>query len=189
MTFGPTSSVAQGSPSLILLPVCGLIGFVFLSAGVVAAIVAIKDRPRRGSAVADPLIRPARRRWAQSVALVSICVFLLCVGMMLLVLESRPTHAWRSFTRTNVLLAVDAATGKPVPIDVKYNLDVEDPYLVISAGSHRPDEWEVDWNVNLSLTATSPGFQDQIVNLSDSLPKRLVLRFVRSIAPPATHPT
>jgi len=176
--------LAQWEPSSMVIPWCAIVGFTLLLALLIATVALLI-----GWREADAVIRRANAKWPLLVVKIALPLFLLCGIVVLSVLDSFPTHAWRSRTRTNLVQAVDAATGTPLPI-VLYASDVpEDPYMTWGMSLRDPNTVEIEWNLTPEhLSVTSNGYEEKSFLLTASSPQLIKIPLSRSASPPTTHP-
>ena len=103
-------------------------------------------------------------------------------------MELGPTHGWRSAVRTNVFAAVDDRTSQPVAIKVYDVIDVDDPFLISEITWRRRDEVIVRWNVPFRIGVRADGYDEQVIQLSETLPERTVVRLVPTAKPRSVVP-
>jgi hypothetical protein len=164
--------IAQGSPSVMLLPIFATIAIVLLVIATGAGMIWFASRGEQ---------RPKQRGSAGKIFLVSLTLSSLFAALWVSVVESYTTHAWRNPTRHNTLSAVDDKTGKAISIvDVSPIDEPEDPFLVFSMDLSNRNAVDIDWNGTLPLTVKSPDYQDYDIVLSSDLPKVVVVRMHRN---------
>jgi len=162
---------------MMILPFASYLGIASL---VVSAVIGFALRfTRVNTDHPESKPRPSGGRIAARICfIVSLLLFACCFGVVFSILES-PIHAWRNRTHTTTLSGVDAVTGRPVPIDYDSVTDPpwdDDPFVVDSGTWNRPDAIEIEWNVPLLLTVTSPGYKAQSLKLNAASPNPILIR-------------
>jgi hypothetical protein len=156
---------------------CGAAGLVLLLVLLIAS----------GALLGGQLVG-RQQKWASVIVRITLPLVLVCAVVVLVIMESFPGHGWRSRNRTNVLQAIDANTGKAIPIIV-YNPPLpEDPWLTWGLSLIDPTKVKIEWDDPVPLYITSTGYGLKTVTLSASTPQVLQISLSPSNQPVATQP-
>jgi hypothetical protein len=173
-------TLAQGNPGTALFPICELIGFGSLLAGICWMIIWIAGR-----IIARPSAAKRKTLGAGRNAIVSFVIFGLCSPFIL---------PWGHRSRSYSLLIVDAKTGQPVELSIDDiapddGTDLDDPFLEDRKTIRDPNEIDATINVNATIILRCKGYQEKSVALNSSTPNPLTVALRRDTSPTTqSHP-